>query len=125
MTGCEHQAKEVISDVIVDCRVEVRHGGLLPHLELAAEFFMLTLEELIPAKVIDGAMFGSGHKPGARIVRQTRFRPLLERGNEGVLGEFFSQTHISDHPGKPRDDPGRFDPPERVDGAMNIGSRHG
>ncbi|MBA3892145.1 MAG: hypothetical protein H0X69_00395 [Gemmatimonadales bacterium] len=37
MTGGEHQAQQVVADVIVDRGVEIRHGRLLAGLELVPE----------------------------------------------------------------------------------------
>ena len=41
MAGDEHEAQEVVADVVVDRDLEVRHGRLLPRLELAAELLVL------------------------------------------------------------------------------------
>jgi hypothetical protein len=86
---------------------------------------VLAFEPRVPAEMVDGTMLGGGHKPGARIVRDARLWPLLERGDESVLREFLGNTDITDDPRETGDDSGRFNPPDRVDGAMCIGSRHG
>ncbi len=49
MTGCEHEAQEVVADVVVDRGFEIRHGHLLPGFEFAAEFLVLALEQLVSA----------------------------------------------------------------------------
>ena len=46
MTGREHQAQEVVADVVVDRGVEIRHGHLLLGLELVTELLVLALEQL-------------------------------------------------------------------------------
>ena len=68
MTGREHQAQEIVSDIIVDCGFEIRHGHLLPSLEFAAKLSVLTLEQLAAAKPVDGTMLRGGHEPGAWVI---------------------------------------------------------
>ena len=82
MAGREHEAQEVVAHVIVEGRVEIRHGQLLLRLELATELLVLALEPLVSAQEIDRAMLRGGHEPGARVVRDARLGPLLERGDE-------------------------------------------
>ena len=43
MTGDEDEAQQVVADVVVEGRVEIRHGHLF-RLELATEFLVLALE---------------------------------------------------------------------------------
>ncbi len=68
MTGGEHQPQQVIAHVVVHRRLEIRLGQLVSHIEFMPQFGMLGLESLVPAQVVDGAMLGGGHEPGARIV---------------------------------------------------------
>ena len=49
--------------------VEIRRGQLLLRLELAAELLVLALEPLVAAELVDGAVLGGRHEPGARVVR--------------------------------------------------------
>ena len=92
--------------------------------ELAAEFFVLALEPRVSAEVVDRAMFRGGHQPGARIVRDARLRPLLERGDQGILRQVLGHADIAHDPRQPGDEPRRLDPPDCVNRAMCIGSRH-
>src|SRR4051794_19493085 len=69
-------------------------------------------------------MLRGGHEPGARVVRNARLRPLLERGDESILGKILGKTDVAHDPRQTGDEPGRLDPPDRVDRAMGIGSRH-
>src|SRR5260370_87057 len=69
MTGDEHQAQEVVADVIVDRGIEVRHGHLLLGLHLLTELFVLALQPLASAQQVDRMMLSGGHQPGARVVR--------------------------------------------------------
>jgi len=50
MAGREHQAQEVVADIIVDRSLEIRHGPFLPGLKLVTEFSVLALERLVPAR---------------------------------------------------------------------------
>jgi hypothetical protein len=45
---------------------------------------------------------------------------LLERSNEGVLGELLSRPDVADKASQSGDEPGRLDPPDRLDGAMRA-----
>ena len=125
MAGREHQAQEVVADVVVERGVEIGRGRLLLRLELAAELLVLALEQLVPAQQVDRAMLRGGHEPGARVVRDARLRPLLERGDERVLRQLLGQPDVAHDPREAGDEPGRLDPPDRVDRAMGVGSRHG
>ena len=88
----EHQAQEVVADVVVERRVEIRRTAIsCSSLELAAELLVLALEPLVPAEVIDGAMLRGGHEPGARVVRDARLRPLLERGDQRILRQVLGE----------------------------------
>ncbi len=49
MTGDEHEAQEIVANIIVERGVEIGHGHLLLGLELATELLVLALEELVAA----------------------------------------------------------------------------
>ena len=106
MAGREHETQKVVADVIVERRVEIRNGHLLPGLELAPELLVLALDELVPAPEIDRTMLRGGHEPCARVVRDARLRPLLERGNERILRELLGPTDVADDPRETGDEPG-------------------
>lgn len=125
MAGDEHQTEEVVSNAVVDRRIEIGHGHLLLRFELAAKLLMFALQELVSAPEIDGAMLRGGHQPGPRIVRNARLGPLFERSDQSVLREFFGQPNISHDVCKTGDDPGGLNPPDRFDGAVCEGNRHG
>ena len=124
MTCNEHQAQEVVFNIIVDCGVEIRHGHL-PGLELATELFVLSIEQRSPAKLVDRTMLGGRHEAGARLVRDARLRPLLERGHQRVVRQILGKSDIAHNPRETGDEPRPFDSKDRVDCAMCIGSRHG
>ena len=62
------------------------HPGARLDFELPAELLVFAFEEFFSAEVIDGTIFGRSHEPGARIVRNARLGPSLERDHERVLG---------------------------------------
>src|SRR6266849_7746921 len=124
MTGDEHKAQQVVTDVIVERGFEIRHECLLPGIVLATKLLVLALEELVAAKEINGTMLGGGHEPGTRVFRDARLMPLLERGDEGVLGEILGKTYITHDAHETADEPGRFDSPDGVNRAMYVGGSH-
>src|SRR2546421_10391877 len=125
MTGCEHQAQEVVADVIVQCGLQLALGTYLAGFELVTELRVLALEQLAAAQGVDGSVLRGGHEPGARVVRDARLGPPLERGDERVLREILGQPDVAGDPREPGDELGGLDPPDGVDGAVGIGSRHG
>jgi hypothetical protein len=66
-------------------------------------------------------VLGSEHQPGAGVGRDAVGRPLFQSGDQGILRQFLGQADISDQPGQPGDDPGRFGPSHRLDRAMRRG----
>jgi hypothetical protein len=124
MTGDEHKTQQVVTDVIVERGFEIRHECLLPGIELTTKLLVLALEELVAAKEINGAMLGGGHEPGTRVLRDARLLPLLERGNQRILGEILGKTYIAHDSHEAADEPGRFDSPDGVNRATYIGGGH-
>ena len=66
--------------------------------------------------MIDGPMLRRGHQPRARIARHAGRRPLLQRGDQSILRQFLGQADIAHDARQAGDQPGRFDPPDGVDG---------
>ncbi len=133
MAGDEYQAEQVIADIVVESSVEFVHRGLtcpnfartdLLNDAFATEFFVLAVKPLVAAEVVDGAIFGSGHQPGARIIGNARLRPLFQGGHQSILSQVFGHTDIAHNSGQTGDEPRRLDPPDCVDGSMCIGSCH-
>jgi hypothetical protein len=89
------------------------------------DLHVLAVEHLAAAEEIDGSMFGGGHEPGARLLRDTGLRPTLQRGEQRVLGQVLRQSYILDHAGEAGDELGRLHSPDSVYGSMSLGSRHG
>ena len=124
MTRDEHQAQEVVAHFVVDRLYELRLRAPLPGLEFGPELLVLALGELAVAQVVDRPMLRGGHEPGARVVRDTRLRPPLQRGDQGILRQVLRDAHIAHDPHQSRDEAGRLDPPDRIDREMWV-RRHG
>ena len=124
MTRDKYEAQQIVADFIVNRGVEILHGHLLLALKIANNLLVLALEECVPAEMVDSTMLGGSHQPGAGVIRDARLRPLLKGSNESVLREFLGKADIADDSRESRDDAGRLNPPDCVDCAMYIGSRH-
>ncbi len=123
MTGDENQSQQVISNIVVESRIQIGHSHLF-RAQLATKLLVLALDPRISAEVINGTMLGGGHEPSAGIVRNARLRPLLERRDQSILRKVLGKAHIADDSHKARDEPRRLDPPDRIDGAMYVGRHH-
>jgi hypothetical protein len=119
----EHQAQEVVADIIVERGVEVRRSAL-SRLELVTELFVLSLEQRVSPEEIDGPMLRGGHEPRAGIARDPRLGPLLECSDERILGEVLGRADITHDPRETSDEPRRFDAPDCVDRATRFGVGH-
>src|SRR5258708_29561931 len=86
---------------------------------------MLQLEHRPPAEEVDGTMLRRGREPGTRGVGDARLRTLFERRDESILCKILSDPDVADDPRQTGDESRRFNPPDRVDRAMSVGSRHG
>jgi hypothetical protein len=124
MARDEHQAQQVVADVVVEGGVD-RLDDVLPLVERAADLRVLALEQLHAAQPVDRAVPGGGHEPGARTVRDARLGPPLERRDQGVLRQLLGEADVAHDAREAGDEPRRFDAPDRVDRAIRLGSRHG
>src|SRR6266542_19284 len=124
MADREYEAQEVVTDAIIDRGFKIRHSNLLLGFELVTELLMLELEPLVSAEKIDRTMLRSGHQPGARVVWDARLRPLLESGDESILCEVLGNPNIVHDPRQTGDEPGRLNPPDRIDRVMCVGTLH-
>jgi hypothetical protein len=129
MAGDEHQAQEIVADRIVDRRLELFDDAVLLGVEIAGDLLMLHLEALGAAEVVDRAVLGGRHQPGARVVRDTRHRPLLEGDQQSVLRQLLGEADVAHDARQTGDQTRRFDAPDGVDRAvgcgLGIGRRHG
>ena len=115
VTAGEDEPQQVVGDV-VDLERALVAGEC--DLELAHELLLLALERGGPPQRVDRAVLGGGHEPGARVVRDARLRPRLQRGDQRVLREVLGEADVADDAGQARDQPGGLDPPDRVDRAL-------
>ncbi len=123
VAGDEDEPEQIVADAIgpfVDRRLEIGHGVLFAG-ELAADLFVLALEPFDPAPMVDGPVLRRGHEPGARISRNARCRPLLERRDERVLGQILGNADVAHDPRESGNEARRFDSPDRVDGFLRFG----
>ncbi|HLI83616.1 MAG TPA: hypothetical protein VKV17_06835 [Bryobacteraceae bacterium] len=120
MAGHENEAEQVVAEVIVHCLLELRYGCRLFGFRFAPEFFVLSLGKLIPAQQVDGPVLRGG-EPSARILRNTRCRPLLQRCHEDVVRQFFGCAQVPHHTRNRGDDPRRFDLPDRFNLKTAVG----
>ena len=81
VAGGEHEAQQIVADVVVECAGEIRLGALLPRFELRPEHFVFALEQLVAAQAVDRPVLRRGHEPGARVVRDARLGPSFECGH--------------------------------------------
>ena len=72
------------------------------------------------ADLVHRASLGGGQQPRRGIVGQTIPGPLLQRGDQRILGALLCQADIPHHPRDPRDDAGRFEPPHAFESAPHC-----
>jgi hypothetical protein len=74
--------------------------------------------------MINRPMLCGCHQPGAGIIRDAIARPLFECRDESILRQFFGHPDVADNPRDSGDQAGGFDPPDGVDGQMNVRGDH-
>ena len=127
MAGDEDQPQQVVADVVVE-GASSKSGvdGVLRRLHVVADLFVLAIEHLAAAEVIDGPVLGGGHQPGARVARDARRRATAASAATSASCARSSARPMSR---TTRVDAGdelrRLDPPDRVDRAMRLGGLHG
>ena len=125
MASNEDQAQQIIVDIVVDHVFDSRCFPCFRIFQLATQFGDLAFRQLIAPDAVDAPPLGDGHQPRAGLVRHAIRRPLFQRSHERVLGQILGQAHIAHPPGERGNELGRFDAPDRVDGAMDSGrTRH-
>ena len=112
VAGGEDEPQQVVVDV-------VGVGGFLGRgdgLQGAADLRQLAGVVLPAPDQVDGAVPGGGHEPGARVVGHTVPRPLLQGGDQRVLGEFLGDADVADDAGDGGDDARGLDAVDGLDG---------
>ena len=106
VAGHEDQPEQVLGQVAVDDLVEVvlqaLRGGR-GHLAVLAPL------GVAPADPVDGQEVRGPVQPGRRVVRHPVLAPLLDRRDEGVLGQLLGGVQVADEAGEPSDDARRLD----------------
>jgi hypothetical protein len=123
MASREHQAEEVVTGRVFEQLGRIRL--LLYGLGLARQFLVLLRLAPVAAEHVDRAALGDGREPCAGIVRDAVLGPLIQRAHQRVLRQVLGEPDIADHARQTRYQLGRFDPPDGVDGAGDVGGRHG
>ena len=101
-----------------------RHPGRHDDAEVAGDDLRLVLQPRVAPHEVDRAVLRRGHQPGARVVRDARPRPRLERGDQRLLRQVLREPDVAHHAGQSGDDPGRLHPPDGVDRTMRVGRAH-
>lgn len=125
MAGREDQAEEIVADVVVKRTIDLGDDVGPVALDVVAELGILALAELPSPELVDRPVARRRHQPGAGIAGNPALRPLLEGDDEGVLRQFLGEADVTNDPGEARDELRLLDAPDRVDGAMDVGGRHG
>src|SRR5690606_29457247 len=89
-------------------------------LEIVGDRPVPLIEPRSPPPAVDRGACGHSSEPGARVARDARLRPLLERVNDGLLSELLSQPDVARHPRERRNDAWALDAPDGIDGAADA-----
>ena len=89
MAGEEDQPQHVVVDV-VDEGVEVGHVHLLTF-QGEPQLGRTPAQGVVSPELVDRASLGGLHEPGGGVVGDSGVRPLLECGDQGVLGEVLGE----------------------------------
>src|SRR6476660_517800 len=86
---------------------------------------MFAFEQLVPAENSDRATLRGRHEPGARVIRDARFRPSFECDDKRLLGEVLGDANVAHHPRENGYELGLLDAENCFNCEMSVGSRHG
>jgi hypothetical protein len=111
----EHEAQEVVCDVVAQVRVDARLRLLELLRDLARELVLLPGVQLALAQAVEGAVLGGGHEPRGRIVGHARLRPRLECCDQRVLRELLGDADVAHHARDAGDDLRRLHAKDRFD----------
>src|SRR5215475_6662841 len=124
MARNEDETQQIVPDLIVERGIEIWLRRLLLDFELVTQLSVFSFEELIAAEEIDRSMLSARHQPSAGPFRDARRWPLLKRRDQGLLRELFGDADVAHHAGETGDELRLLDPPDCIDGAVCVGSRH-
>jgi len=118
MAGHEHETEKIVAELLFESRIQI---GYLPGpLQITPELFVLALQRLAPPDEVDGAVLRRPHEPWAWALRNALGGPLLESGDERILGQLLRRPYVADDASQPGDQPGRLDSPDGFDRAMRC-----
>ena len=66
--------------------------------------FDFLVEERFPAEAVDGLVAGGLDDPGAGMLGDAGFAPLLDGGGEGLLGAVFGELEVAEEADESGDD---------------------
>ncbi len=127
MAGGEDQPQQVIFDLLGDGPVEPGRAVVraIVGLKHPPDLGVLALQLPIPAELVDRPPLSHRHQPGAWVNRNATARPLFERRDDRVLGEFLGEVKIAARiPGQPGDQPSRLQPDHGLDSVLDLGIPH-
>lgn len=70
--------------------------------------FVQRLKAALPTQVVDGLEAPGRDQPGARVVRYTALRPLLDRTAKGLMQRLFGQVEIAEQANQGGGDSSRY-----------------
>ncbi len=105
MARHEDQGQDVVLHLVNLCG-EVAIVELLQELKLATDQLLLALQRDAAAQRVDTPAPGGGHQPRRRVIRDARPRPLLQGGDQRVLGQVLGNRHVAHDASQPGDQPG-------------------
>ena len=105
MARHEDQAQDIVLHLVNLCG-EIAMVELLQELQLATDQLLLALQRDTAAQRVDAPTPGSGHQPRRRVIRDARPRPLLQGGDQRVLGQILGNRYIAHDTSQPGDQPG-------------------
>ena len=106
-------------------RFDVRRGIPQLRLDLPGDPVAFALVQRPATNQVDRAVLRGCRELGRGIVGNAFPGPLLERGDERVLRNFFGETDIAQRARKRSDDLRRLHASYRLDRAVRAGRRHG
>ena len=120
----EHELQPVVLDRAhrrgsgrpIGALVQTRHAFQLPPLVVHASLTPEPIDRLVPR---------GGGDPRARVVRQARPRPALQRDGEGLLHGLLGHVEVAQHPDEGRDRPPRLLTEQAVRDRRGVGAPYG
>jgi hypothetical protein len=116
----EHQAQQIVSDVVVEGG-EIR---ILDGQHLAPQLLVLSLQQRVTAETVDGTPLRNRHEPRSRIARDSFVRPLRKGSDECVSRELLGEVDVAHDARQRAEQSGRFDPPDCFDCTARLSGAH-